>query len=146
MADEDQKEQWERIKGHLKQYREDPEAAHDWNPYGKVVPALLLTAYGRKTGKPRSRPLIYKKVGDDYVIVASMGGAPTDPNWYQNLVANPDCEIQVAKDVIPVRARTAEGDERARLWADMVEVLPQYAEYQTLTDRQIPVVVLEPRP
>ena len=151
MADEaqrdqsDQNDQWQRIKSHLEQYREDPEAAHEWNPYGKVVPALLLTAYGRTSGKPRARPLIYKKVGDKYVIVASMGGAPTHPNWYLNLVANPDCEIQVAKETIEVRARTAEGDERAELWTEMVEVLPQYAEYQTRTDRQIPVVVLEPR-
>jgi deazaflavin-dependent oxidoreductase (nitroreductase family) len=136
---------WQRIKAHIKQYREDPEAAHEWNPYGKVVTALLLTTTGRKTGKQFSRPLIYKKVGESYVIVASMGGAPTNPNWYRNVVAQPECEIQVAQEVVPVRARTAEGEERERLWNEMVEVLPQYAEYQSRTDRLIPVVVLEPR-
>jgi deazaflavin-dependent oxidoreductase (nitroreductase family) len=136
---------WDRIKAHLELYRTDPEKAHDWNPYGKVVPTLLLVAKGRTTGKPRTRPLIYERVGDAYVVVASMGGAPEHPAWYRNIVANPDCEIQVVRDVIPVRARTAEGEERERLWADMVGVLPQYAEYQARTDRQIPVVVLEPR-
>ena len=136
---------WERIKEHLKLYREDPEAAHDWNPYGKTVTALLLTASGRKTGKKRTRPLIYKKVDGNYVLVASMGGAPKNPSWYENLVVNPDAEIQVKRDVIQVRARTAVGAERERLWTEMVALLPQYEEYQSRTDRRLPVVVLEPR-
>jgi deazaflavin-dependent oxidoreductase (nitroreductase family) len=136
---------WDRIKDHLELYRRDPDAAHDWNPYGNVVPSLLLVARGRTTGKLRTRPLIYKKVDDAYVIVASMGGAPKNPAWYENIVAEPDCEIQVRHDVIPVRARTATGDERTRLWHEMVTVLPQYDDYQARTDRQIPVVVLERR-
>ncbi len=142
----DEADPWVAIKAHIEKYRTDPVAAHEHNPYGKVVPALLLNATGRKTGRVRSRPLVYKKVGDSYVIVASKGGAPRSPHWYHNLVANPDCEVQVAAETYAVRARTAEGDERERLWAEMVEVLPQYEEYQALTDRVIPVVVLEPRP
>lgn len=136
---------WEGIKAHTKLYRENPDEGHEWNPYGKVVPALLLTATGRTTGKPRTLPLIYKTVGNAYVIVGSKGGTPDHPVWYKNLQANPDCEIQVRHDHLKVRARTAEGDERDSLWKEMVEVLPQYTEYQSLTDREIPVVVLELR-
>lgn len=136
---------WERIKAHIQEYREDPERAHDWNPYGEVVPALLLTFTGRRTGKKRSLPLIYGRRRDDFVIVGSKGGAPDDPVWYRNLLAEPDCEIQVAKEVHRVRARTASGDERTELWRQMVGILPQYEEYQAQTDREIPVVVLAPR-
>ncbi|MGE0386280.1 MAG: nitroreductase family deazaflavin-dependent oxidoreductase [Gammaproteobacteria bacterium] len=138
--------EWQRIKDHIRQYREDPDAAHAWNPYGKVVTALLLTATGRRSGRQRSLPLIYRKVGADYVIVGSKGGAPDDPVWYKNLQANPDCEIQVGREHLTVRARTAQGAEREALWQQMVELLPQYAEYQARTPRAIPVVVLEPRP
>ena len=145
MSEEVEENGWERIKAHIKLYREDPDKAHEWNPYGKLTPALLLTTTGRRSGKPRSLPLIYKKVGDAYVIAGSKGGADDDPVWYKNLQANPDCEIQVARDVFKVRARTAQGAERQALWTQMVEVLPQYADYQRLTDRQIPVVVLERR-
>ncbi len=136
---------WERIKAHLKLYRENPDAGHDWDPYGKMVSSLLLTATGRKTGKARTLPLIYKKVGKAYIIVGSKGGAPDNPVWYKNLQANPDCEIQVKHDHIKVRARTAAGAEREKLWKEMAVVLPQYDEYQARTDRQIPVVVLDPR-
>jgi len=129
---------------HLKTYRENPEQGHAWNPYGKEVTALLLTSTGRTTGKPRTRPLIYRKIGGNYVIVASKGGAPDNPMWYRNLLSNPDCEIQVIRDHIKCRARTAVGAERAELWPQMVDLLPQYAEYQSKTDREIPVIVLEP--
>jgi deazaflavin-dependent oxidoreductase (nitroreductase family) len=139
-------EGWDRIKAHLELYRSDPEKAHLWNPYGKVVPTLLLIARGRTSGKLRTRPLIYGRTDDAYVVVASKGGAPDSPAWYLNLMAQPDCEIQVVRDVIPVRARAAEGEERERLWAEMVELLPQYEEYQSRTERKIPVVVLERRP
>ena len=84
-------------------------------------------------------------MGNAYVIIGSKGGLPDHPGWYQNLVANPDCEIEVASDQFNVRARTAEGTERDALWAQMVAVLPQYAEYPAKTERTIPVVVLEPR-
>ena len=135
---------WQNIQRHIQQYRDDPVAAHDHNPYGKVVPALLLTATGRRTGKQRPLPLIYKKIGDSFVIVASKAGMDQHPAWYENLLANPDCHIQVAKQHYDVRARTATGAEREDLWAQMVEVLPQYEEYQSRTERQIPVVVLDP--
>lgn len=136
---------WERIKAHIQLYREDPEQAHDWNPYGKVVPALLLTTTGRKSGKQRTLPLIYGKAGDAFVLVGSKGGTPEHPLWYRNLVANPEAKIQVKRDLIPVRARTATGAERDALWTMMVTVLPQYEEYQSRTTRQLPVVVLDPR-
>jgi deazaflavin-dependent oxidoreductase (nitroreductase family) len=135
---------WDRIKQHVRQFRENPEQAHDWNPYGKVVSALLLTTTGRKSGKQRSLPLVYTKVGNAYVVVGSKGGAPDHPFWYKNLRANPDCEIQVKRDHIKVRARTAEGAERTALWPQVVAMLPQYEEYQARTDRLLPVVVLEP--
>lgn len=141
MADTDE---WSRIKSHIKQFEEDPGAAHEWNPYGKVVTALLLTTVGRKTGKPRSRPLVYTKVGGNYVIVASMGGAPTDPAWYTNLMATPEAVIQVKDELISVHARTAEGHEREELWTKMIATLPQYEEYQARTSRLLPVIVLEP--
>jgi len=136
---------WESVKAHLENYRRDPEKGHDWNPYGKPTTALLLTTTGRTTGKKRTLPLIYKKVGPNYVIVASKGGSAEDPFWYRNLQANPEAEIQVKHDIIQVRARTAEGAERAALWREAVEQLPQYDEYQARTDRQIPVIVLEPQ-
>jgi len=136
---------WDRIKAHLDLYRTDPDAAHDWNPYGKVVPTLLLVSTGRASGKLRTRPLIYGKVGDDYVVVASKGGDDRHPAWYLNVMANPDCRVQVRHDVMEVVAREAEGDERDRLWAEMVAVLPQYEDYQARTERRIPVVVLQPR-
>jgi deazaflavin-dependent oxidoreductase (nitroreductase family) len=135
---------WERIKAHLKNYRENPEQGHNWNPYGKEVTALLLTVKGRKTGKPRTLPLIYRKIGKNYVLVGSKGGSPDHPFWYKNLLASPEAEIQVVRDVIKVRARTAEGAEREALWTQMVDLLPQYAEYQSNTERKLPVIVLEP--
>ena len=130
---------------HLKAYRDDPEKGHNWSPYGKPVTALLLTVKGRTSGKLRTRPLVYTKVGDAYVLVASKGGSPDHPFWYTNLMASPDAEIQVIHDHIKVRARTAEGAEREALWPKVVEQLPQYAEYQTRTERKLPVIVLEPR-
>jgi deazaflavin-dependent oxidoreductase (nitroreductase family) len=126
---------------HVKRYRETGgEVGHIWKE-GSTI--LLLTTTGRKSGEPRTTPLIYAQDGDDYVIVASKGGAPEHPGWYENLSKNPDVELQVLDDVFPARARTAEGDERERLWAKVNEVWPHYAEYQEKTDREIPVVVLE---
>lgn len=136
---------WERIKAHIETYRADPEKGHDWNPYGKQTTALLLTTTGRKTGKKRTLPLIYRKIGPNYVIVGSKGGASEDPLWYRNLQANPEAEIQVKFDHLKVRARTAQGAERESLWREMVDELPQYDEYQGRTDREIPVIVLEPQ-
>ncbi len=109
-------------------------------------PMLLLRTVGRKTGAARTSALLYVTDGDNRIVIASKGGAPNHPGWYHNLVAQPDVEIQVGRERIPVRARVVEGDERARLWAKADEVNKgQYATYQSRTDRTIPVVVLEPR-
>ena len=127
---------------HIRRYREtDGEVGYLWNG----ATALLLTTTGRKTGQPRTQPLIFASDGDDYLVVASMGGAPQHPSWYLNLVDDPDAEVQVKGDVIPVRAHTATDEEKPRLWKIVTEQWPNYDVYQTRTDRQIPVVVLSPR-
>jgi deazaflavin-dependent oxidoreductase (nitroreductase family) len=126
---------------HLRAYRETGgEVGYMWNG----VPTLLLTTTGRRTGQPRTTPLIFAPDGDDYLVVASMGGAPEDPQWYRNLVANPTAEIQVKADIFPVLARTASPDEKPRLWSIVRDAWPNYDVYQTRTDRVIPVVVLSP--
>ena len=137
------------IAEHIKLYREDPEKAHMWDSSmagGKgILPTLLLTSIGRKSGQPRPLPLIYKKVGDNYVIIASKGGAPAHPVWYLNLEANPDCEVQAGTEVTQAKARVAEGAEREDLWNQLAEIYPPYLDYQKYAgDREIPVVVLEP--
>jgi proline iminopeptidase len=109
-----------------------------------ILPTLLLSTIGRKSGRTSVLPLIYRKVNNGYVIIASKGGAPAHPAWFLNLSANPDCEIQVGHDYYRVRARTAAGDERESLWQQLVEIYPPYQDYQAATTRQIPVVVLEP--
>jgi deazaflavin-dependent oxidoreductase (nitroreductase family) len=117
------------------------DVGHEWQP---GVYTLLLITRGRQSGRPRVAPLIYRTDGDAYVIVASKGGSDVPPAWYLNLVANPDVEIQVEDRRLRARARDAEGEERERLWKLMAEVWPQYDDYQRKTDRQIPVVVLDP--
>ncbi|MBK1658072.1 nitroreductase family deazaflavin-dependent oxidoreductase [Paracraurococcus ruber] len=113
--------------------------------YGEmVVPALLLTTTGRKSGEKFIFPLFYGKAGDSYVIVASKGGAPEHPGWYRNILANPEVEIQVGTTKLKARARTASGEERAGLWQLALGFWPPYADYQKKTDREIPVVVLDP--
>lgn len=106
------------------------------------APTLLLTTTGRKTGERRRTPLIYGRDGDDYVIVASYGGAPTHPAWYLNLDADPEVEVQVGEEVFRAKARTAGPQERARLWPELAAVWPAYDEYQARTDREIPLVIL----
>jgi deazaflavin-dependent oxidoreductase (nitroreductase family) len=107
---------------------------------------LLLRTVGRRTRAPRTAALLYVPAGKAYVVIASKGGAPQHPGWFHNLTAEPDVEIQVGRERIPVRARVAEGDERARLWASADDVNQgQYTVYQSRTKRPIPVVVLEPR-
>ena len=109
-------------------------------------PMLLLRHVGAKTGQPRISALLYVRDGDNYAVIASKGGDPKHPGWFHNLTANPDVEIQIGRERIPVRARVAEGDERARIWARANEVNKGgYDVYQTRTDRKIQVVVLEPR-
>lgn len=109
-----------------------------------TVPSLLLITAGRKSGNKFLFPLFYGKEGKGYIIVASKGGAPEHPGWYKNILANPEVEIQVGTANIRVRARTVTGEERARLWKKALEFWPPYAEYQTKTNREIPVVVLDP--
>jgi deazaflavin-dependent oxidoreductase (nitroreductase family) len=118
------------------------EDGHEWRP---GVPTLLLTTTGRKSGVKRRTALIYGRDNADYVIVASKGGSDEQPAWYLNLEANPEAEIQVLDTVLPAVARTAVGEERERLWALMRQIWPAYDEYQTRTDREIPVVVLTPK-
>jgi len=108
-----------------------------------MVPTLLLTTTGRKSGNELTLPLIFGRSGASYVVVASKGGAPSHPAWYLNLEANPDVQVQVKADKFTARARTASGEERAGLWRKMVEIYAPYEQYQTRTQRQIPVVVLE---
>jgi deazaflavin-dependent oxidoreductase (nitroreductase family) len=128
---------------HVRVYREtDGERGYHWK---RGTAILLLNTVGRKSGERRTTPLIHRVDGDRWVIVASKGGTPQNPGWYENLLANPDTTIQVKGDVIPVRASTAEGEERSRLWALMAEVWPDYDDYQKRTSREIPIVVLERR-
>ena len=109
------------------------------------VPSLLLTTTGRKSGERFIFPLFYGETGSgSYIVVASKGGAPQHPGWYRNLAAHPEVEVQVGTAKIKARARTAAGEERAWLWAKALEFWPPYADYQKKTQREIPVVVLDP--
>jgi len=109
------------------------------------VPMLLLHHRGAKSGTERVSPLAYRRDGDRYVIFASKGGAPANPAWYHNLVANPEVAIEVGTETVAVRASVAEGDERERLWTVQKQEFPGFADYEQKTTRQIPVVVLDPR-
>jgi deazaflavin-dependent oxidoreductase (nitroreductase family) len=126
---------------HVERYREtEGEVGHIWKRGAKT---LLLTTKGRKTGKETTTPLIYERAGNDYVIVASKGGAPEHPGWYRNLAQDPEVEVQVKDVTFRARARTAEGDERERLWKLVTRQWPDYDAYQARTEREIPVVVSE---
>ena len=127
---------------HVRVYRETA-GEHGYHWRGTEI--LLLTTTGRRSGEPRTTPLIHRVDGDRWVIVASKGGAPEHPAWFVNLEADPDATIQVLADEIPVRMSVADGEERTRLWKLMTEVWPAYDEYQTKTERLIPIVVLERR-
>jgi deazaflavin-dependent oxidoreductase (nitroreductase family) len=127
---------------HVRVYRETAgERGYHWR--GTTI--LLLTTEGRTSGESRTTPLIHRTDGDRWVVVASKGGAPENPSWFENLKANPDGAIQVLGEESPVRATAADGEERARLWSLMAEVWPAYDDYQAKTDREIPVVVLARR-
>lgn len=126
---------------HVRAYREsDGEVGYIWNG----APTLLLTTRGRTSGEPRTSALIYSRDGDDYLVVASVGGMPEHPRWYRNLLADPHAEIQVKAEHIPVLARTAASTEKPRLWSIVTDVWPNYDVYQSRTEREIPVVVLTP--
>jgi deazaflavin-dependent oxidoreductase (nitroreductase family) len=126
---------------HVRRYREtDGEDGYFWKE-GSTI--LLLTTTGRSSGRQYTTPLIYDIDGENAVIVASQGGSPDHPDWYKNLAENPEVEVQIKGDTFRARARTAEGDERERLWRQMNVMWPHYEEYQQRTERTIPVVVLE---
>jgi deazaflavin-dependent oxidoreductase (nitroreductase family) len=132
------KPEW--VLDHIKQYQETGgKDGHIW----RDVTTLLLTTTGRQSGSPDTTPLIYGKSGDDYIIVASRGGAPRHPNWYLNLRAEPEVGVQVQGDRFTAQARTATAEEKSALWSIMTQIWPAYDEYQTRTTREIPVIVLE---
>jgi len=136
------------IAAHIKQYLAEPEKAHLWDarPVGLPgeVTTLLLTTIGRKSGEPRHVPLLYVDDGDGYLIMGSKGGNVEHPVWFLNLQANPDCEIRVGAPPVTARARVLASEERAAAWAKVSTRHPTYAKYQARTDREIPVIRLEP--
>jgi F420H(2)-dependent quinone reductase len=112
----------------------------------KPVPTLLLDHRGRKTGKHFTTPLLYLRDGTRFVLVASQGGRATNPQWYENLVAHPDTTVELrGEGVRRVRARIADKTEREQLWPRLVELYADFANYQSWTTREIPVVVLDSR-
>jgi deazaflavin-dependent oxidoreductase (nitroreductase family) len=128
------------VKEHIDRYiASDGESGHIW----RGVTTLLLTVTGRKSGEQHRTALIYGQDGDNYIVVASKGGAQKHPEWYRNLVANPEVEVQVLGDLFKAHARTATDAERPALWEMMAKIWPAYLDYQKKTDRLIPVVILE---
>ena len=108
------------------------------------APVCLLTTKGRKSGQPRTVPLLYLEDGNDLIVVASQGGRPQHPGWYLNLEADPSGEVEVGRKRIPVAARRVSEDEKSELWPCLVKIYPPYEEYQRRTARLIPVVRLSP--
>jgi deazaflavin-dependent oxidoreductase (nitroreductase family) len=128
------------VADHIRRYVEtNGEDGHIW----RGVPTLLLTTLGRRSGTPRRLALIYGKDGDNYVVVASKGGAPDHPEWYLNLLDHAEARVQVLADRFKARARTATPEERERLWPQMAAIWPNYNDYQQKTQREIPLVILE---
>ena len=126
---------------HVKRYEEtDGEVGHEWNG----AKCLVLTTTGRRSGERRKVPLIYGRDGDSLLVIASMGGAPNHPKWYLNVSEAPDVEVQVLGDKFSATARTASSEEKPRLWKIMTEDWPNYDVYKERTDRDNPLVVLEP--
>ncbi|MGH3068305.1 MAG: nitroreductase family deazaflavin-dependent oxidoreductase [Streptosporangiaceae bacterium] len=134
-------------------------AAQDWNSQiiaefrangGKVGgpfeggTLLLLRTVGAKSGQPRVTPVMYQDIGDGFAVFASKAGAPTNPDWYYNLVANPQVSAEIGTETVSLVARVAEGAERDRIWEAQKSANPGFADYERKTTRQIPVVILEP--
>jgi deazaflavin-dependent oxidoreductase (nitroreductase family) len=113
--------------------------------FKKPVPTLLLEHTGRKSGKKFVSPLVFIEDGANVIVVASQGGRDTDPQWYRNLVANPDVHIEIGSDRRAVRAVTASPEEKVRLWPKLVEAYADFDTYQSWADREIPVIILQPR-
>ena len=133
--------------------------ANDWNSKiidefrankGKVsgqfegAPMLLLTTTGAKSGQARTIPVVYLPDGDRYLVFASKAGAPTNPDWYHNLVANPQVRAEIGTQTVEYTARVAQGEDRDRIWGEQKRDYPGFADYETKTTRQIPVVILDP--
>ena len=129
------------VADHIARYvQSNGEDGHIW----QGVPTLLLTTVGKVSGANRRTALIYGRIGNDYVIVASKGGHPTHPLWYNNLVSHPTVRLQVGAEVFGATATTmVEGSDRETAWAEMVRIWPGFAEYQEKTDRRIPLVQLQ---
>jgi deazaflavin-dependent oxidoreductase (nitroreductase family) len=126
---------------HIRRYVDSGgDDGYEW----KGTTTLLLTTIGRRTGTSRRTALIYRQDGDDFIVVASHGGSPQHPAWFLNLSDNPGVRVQVKGEEFAGRARVANEGERSRLWPLMTETWPDYDNYQTRTDRQIPVVIIEP--
>ena len=137
------------IREHVRRYlATDGADGHLWDSRERggpgPIPTLLLVTRGRKSGKSLTLPLIYGESGGSYVVIASKGGAPAHPAWYLNLVEEPQVSVQVGAKRFRARARTATGAERAKLWQQLALIFSPYADYQKRTDREIPVVVLDP--
>ena len=139
------------IADHRNQYLKDGKAGHMWDSSFAggpgLLPTLLLTTTGRKSGKESVMPLLYGEVDGGYAIIASKGGDPKHPGWYHNIMAQGDVKVQVADDVFDASTRVAEGDERAKVWEQMANMYPPFADYQAsateATGREIPVIILE---
>ena len=137
------------IRDHVALYLKDGEAGHYWDAAlggGEgMLTTLLLFTTGRNSGKRSIIPLLYRPTGDGgYCVIASKGGAPAHPAWFLNLEANPGMQVQVANEKFDAVARVAQGAEREKLWQLMVDYYAPYTDYQAATQRQIPVVVLDP--
>jgi deazaflavin-dependent oxidoreductase (nitroreductase family) len=131
-----------RIAQHIQRYVDsDGQNGHDW--YGGH--ALLLTTRGRRSGLLRRTPVAYTKDGENYIIIASNAGSDHHPIWYLNLLADPEAQVQAGADSFTATAHVIEGEEKARLWAQMTAVMPGFNKYQQGTERQIPLVVLVPK-
>jgi deazaflavin-dependent oxidoreductase (nitroreductase family) len=129
------------VSKHIDEYVEtDGQKGYEWR---NGAPTLLLTTRGRKTGKLRRTALIFGVDADRYVLVASVGGAAKNPAWYLNLVEHPEVELQVRAEKFMGRARSANAEEKPRLWRLMASIWPDYDNYQTKTEREIPVVIVE---
>ncbi len=134
------------IDEHRQLYLSDGEKGHLWDSTVRggpgPIPTLLLYTTGRKSGKTSIMPLIYGEGEGGYAIIASKGGAPAHPDWYFNLQAEPNVQVKLRDETFAARAETVTDERRAKLWELMAEIWPQYNEYQSKTERQIPVVLL----
>ena len=131
-------------RAHVALYRVSGGRLAGRNPSG--APVLLLTTTGRKSGKQHTLPLLYLEDAGRYVVIASVGGAPKHPAWYLNLLADPSATIEIGRRRFTVTARTASAEERSRLWPLAVQMYAGYDAYKAKTTREIPVVILSPRP